>query len=98
MVYAGGGVAAGAAAAAAALANATKASGAIVKMEPKEFQRIVGKADEPLIVRAQGGWRTKHYRYITSYKGLFFFTKSPVELTFSSRSELIFANKIWIPD
>jgi len=95
MAYAGG---AGAAAAAAALAKATKASGAIVKMEPDAFQRIVGKAEEPLIVRAQGGWRTKHYKYITSYKGLFFFTKSPVELTFSSRAELISAEKIWVPE
>ena len=95
MAYAGG---AGAAAAAAALAKATKASGAIVKMEPDAFQRIVGKADEPLIVRALGGWKTKHYKYITSYKGLFFFTKSPVELTFSSCAEVIFAEKIWVPD
>jgi hypothetical protein len=94
MAYAGG----AAAAAAAAAAKATKASGAIVKMDPEAFQRIVGKADEPLIVRAQGGWKTKHYKYITSYKGLFFFTKSPVELTFSSSSELIFAEKIWVPE
>jgi hypothetical protein len=95
MAYAGG---AAAAAAAAAMANATKASGAIVKMKPEEFRKIVGKVDEPLIVRAEGGWRTKHYKYITSYKGLFFFTKSPVELTFSSRAELIAAEKIWVPE
>ena len=94
MAYAGG----AAAAAAAAIANATKASGAIVKMEPDAFQRIVGKVDEPLIVRAEGGWRTKHFKYITSYKGLFFFTKSEVELTFPSRVEMIAAKKIWIPD
>jgi hypothetical protein len=94
MAYAGG----GAAAAAAAIANATKASGAIVKMEPEAFLRIVGKADEPLVVRAEGGWRAKHYKYITSYKGLFFFTKSPVELGFPSRVELISAGKIWVPE
>jgi len=88
----------GAAAAAAALANALKASGAIVKVEPDVFQRIVGKCEEPLIVRAEGGWRTKHYKYLTSYKGLFFFTKSPAELLFPSRTEMIYAGKMWIPD
>ena len=94
MTYAAG----GAAAAAAAMANATKASGAIVKVEPNLFRSIVGKMDEPLIVRAEGGWRTKHFKYLTSYKGLFFFTKSPVEISFTSRAEVIFAGKIWIPD
>ena len=98
MTYGAAGAGAGAAAAAAAMARATKASGAIVKVEPDVFQRIVGKMEEPLIVRAEGGWRTKHYKYITSYKGLFFFTKSPAELSFMSRAELIFANKIWVPE
>lgn len=96
MAYAGGATAA--AAAAAAMANATKASGAIVKVEPDVFQTIAGKMDGPLIVRAEGGWRTKHYKYLTSYKGLFFFTKSPVELSFMSRAELIYAGKIWVPE
>lgn len=96
MSYAAGG--AGVAAAAAVMAKATKASGAIVKVEPDVFQKIVGKMEEPLIVRAEGGWRTKHYKYLTSYKGLFFFTKSPVELSFMSRTELICAGKIWVPD
>jgi hypothetical protein len=93
-----GAAGAGAAAAAAALANATKASGAIVKVEPDVFQKIVSKTEEPLIVRAMGGWRTKHFKYLTSYKGLFFFTKSPVELSFMSRAELITAGKIWVPE
>ena len=93
-----GAAGAGAAAAAAAMARAIKASGAIVKVEPDVFQKTVGNMEEPLIVRATGGWRTKHYKYITSYKGLIFFTKSPVELSFMSRAELITAGKIWIPD
>jgi hypothetical protein len=94
MAYAGG----AAAAAAAAMANATKASGAIVKVEPDVFQVIASKLEEPLIVRAEGGWRTKHYKYLTCYKGLFFFTKSPVELAFKSRAEVIYAGKIWVPE
>ncbi len=94
MAYAGG----AAAAAAAAMANATKASGAIVKVDPDAFQMIAGKTEEPLIVRAEGGWRKKHYKYLTSYKGLIFFTKSPNELSFVSRAEVVFADKIWVPE
>lgn len=96
MVYGGGGAAAGAAAA--AIANAIKASGAIIRVEPDEFQKILSRVDEPLVVRAEGGWRTKNYQYLTAYKGLIFHTKSPSELSLPSRVEMISANKIWIPD
>ncbi|MCL0082182.1 hypothetical protein M1O14_00405 [Dehalococcoidia bacterium] len=92
MVYGGG------AAAEAAIANAIKASGAIIRVEPGEFQKILSRVDEPLVVRAEGGWRTKNYQYLTAYKGLIFHTKSQSELLLPSRVEMISADKIWIPD
>ncbi|MBT9160869.1 MAG: hypothetical protein DDT26_02165 [Dehalococcoidia bacterium] len=100
MVY-GAGAAAGTAAGAAAaraIANAIKASGAIVRVEPDAFEKIIARIDEPLVVRAEGGWRTKNYQYLTAYKGLIFYTKSPSEIPFPSRVEMISAAKIWIPD
>ena len=99
MSHIAGGIAGGAMAAAAkAIANATKASGAIVKVEPDAFQKIMAKAEAPLIVRAMGGWRTKHNQYLMAYKGLIFYTKSSSELLFPSRVEMVLAEKIWIPD
>ena len=88
---------AGAAAAGAAIANAVKASGAIVKVEPGDFQKIVGKVDAPLVVRAAGGILSKKYQYLTAYKGLVFYTKSSSELSFGGDAELVLAAKIWIP-
>ena len=44
-----------AAIAAATIANAIKASGVVVRVEPVDFARILGKADKPLAVYAQGG-------------------------------------------
>ncbi len=93
-VYAG---AAGAGAAVAAIAKAIKASGAIVKVEPDAFQQIMAKMDAPLVVRAEGGFLSKGYKYLTAYKGLIFYTKSPSELSFRSSVEIILAKKIWIP-
>ena len=92
----GAGGAAGAAAAA-AIANAIKASGAIVKVDPADFQKVMAKMDAPLIVRAAGGILSKKYRYLTSYKGLVFYTKSSSELPFGGDMEVILAKKIWIP-
>jgi hypothetical protein len=95
MHYGGGAVAAGAAAA--AIAQATKASGAIVKMTPENFMKIINKMDDGLVVVAEGGIFKKNYQYLTSYKGLFFFTKSPEPLSISSRIETVLSSKIWIP-
>ena len=47
MVYGGGAAAGGAAAAAAAVAQAIKASGAIVSLEPEEMQKILASAQNP---------------------------------------------------
>lgn len=52
-----GGAAAGAAAGAAiGVANANKASGAIVRVEPDQFRRILDKAETPLVVTGQGAF------------------------------------------
>ena len=88
---------AAAAAAAAAIAQAIKASGAIVRVEPEDFLRILGRQREPLVVHATGGFFRTNYQYLSSYKGLAFFTKSPAPLNLPSGCELVQAQKIWIP-
>ncbi len=84
-------------AAAAAIAQATKASGAIVRVSPDDFLRVIRRQKEPLVVHATGGFFTTSYSYLSSYKGLAFFTKSAEPLMLPSGSELINAKKIWIP-
>ena len=91
------GTAAGGAAAAAAIAQAIRASGAIVCMEPSNFMSILSKSKDPLVVITEGGVIKKNYQYLTGYKGLVFFTKSAVPLQLKSGIELIVAKKIWIP-
>ena len=85
------------AAAVAAIANAAKASGVIVRVSPDDFHRIVQKIDKPLIVCATGGFFSKNYQYLTSYKGLAFFTKSDTPFELSAKVEVVLAEKIWIP-
>lgn len=89
--------AAGAVAVAAAIAQATKASGAIVKMTPEEFVKILNLADKPLVVAATGGFLNRQHRYLTSYKGLFFYTSSKQPLHLPGSAEIVAAEKIWIP-
>ena len=91
------GASAGAAAAAAAVAQAIKASGAIVSVEPEDFLRILRRQKEPLVVHATGGFFSTNYLYLSSYKGLAFFTKSPAPLSLPGDCEVVQAQKIWIP-
>ena len=88
---------AGAAAAGAAIAQATKASGVIVRVEPSEFVRILERQDVPLVVHATGGFFSTNSQYLTSYKGLAFFTKSQTPISLPRGTELVQADKIWIP-
>ncbi len=87
----------GAAAAAAAIAMATKASGTIVRVEPDDFIRILKKQNGSLVVHATTRLARRRNHYLTSYKGLAFFTKSKDPLALPSGTELVLADKIWIP-
>ena len=93
MGYAGG---AAAGAAAVAIANAVKASWAIIKVEPKDFISILERAENLLVVIADKSFWSG-YKYLTSYKGLIFFTKSSEQLRLPGNPEIIAAEKIWIP-
>lgn len=86
-----------AAAYAAAIANAIKASGVLVRVEPSEFVRILHRAEAPLVVVARGGFLRSSWRYLTSYRGLAFHTKSSEQIPLPGRAEVVKAAAIAIP-
>ncbi len=90
--------AAAGAAAAAAIANAVKASGLVVRVEAVDFFAILKRAEEPVVVIGKGGHFRKHFQYLTSYKGLGFFTKSETALVLPPHVEIIAAKSISFPD
>jgi hypothetical protein len=94
MAVAGGAAASGAAA---AISEAIKASGAIIRLDPVDFERMLGRMEEALVVHAESGLlRTKH-EYMTSYRGFIFYMKTDAEIRVPDRCETIQAKKIWIP-
>lgn len=86
-----------ASAAAVATANAIRSSGVIVRMKPEEFLRVLQRSDSLLVVTAAGGFFSKVYYYLTSYKGLAFYTESPEPLSLPENVERIAADAIFIP-
>src|SRR5438445_6559847 len=57
-----------AAAQAAAIAQAIKASGTLIRVEPHDFSRILNKQEAPVIVRARGGFFRTRWYYLTDRK------------------------------
>ena len=97
MTTGGAAGAAAAAAAAQAIANAIKASGAIVRVSPEDFEAILARTEHPLVVVTGPRWYSRTWAYLTAYKGLIFYAKSPVPFEFGEGFEVITADKIWIP-
>jgi hypothetical protein len=89
--------AAGAAAAAAAIANAIKASGVVVRVSAVDFQKILHKIENPLVVYQEGGFFSTTYKYLVSYKGLAFYTKSSEPIMLAPGVETIVAQSMWMP-
>lgn len=79
-----------------AATEALKASGVFVRVEPGAFLSLLGRADDPLVVVSREGVFSKRYRYLTSYKGLAFYTTSPTMLPLP-KAEVIAAKSISVP-
>ena len=79
------------------IAEAVKASGTVVKVEPAEFAKLLAKTDHPLVVYSESGLFQTQYQYLTSYKGFAFFTKTTEQISLPRTAEIVVAEKIWIP-
>jgi hypothetical protein len=87
----------GASAAAAAIARAIKASGVIVQVSPDDFQLLLARSKEALVVHAEGGIFSKKHKYLMSHKGFAFYTRTSEPISLPSHVETVQAAKIWIP-
>ena len=83
--------------AAAAIANAIKASGAIVRLKEEDFIKVISRSDNPVIIVSRGGFMRKDFDYLTAYKGFIFYVRTKEEMNLPGNSEIISAQQIWIP-
>jgi hypothetical protein len=58
---------------------------------------VISRAENPVIIISRGGFMKKDFDYLTSYKGLIFFTRTKNEVNLSGNAEIISAQQIWIP-
>jgi hypothetical protein len=74
-----------------------KAAGAIVSMKPQDFEMLVAKIEQPLVVRSRSKFFGERHHYLVGHKGLAFYTKAREQLRFPGKTEFIEAKSIWIP-
>jgi hypothetical protein len=89
--------AAAGAAIAAAIANAIKASGVVVRVEPEDFTNILRRVEAPMVIYNRYGVFTTKHQYLTSYKGFAFYTKAATQIDLPKTTEVVIAKNIWIP-
>ncbi|MEN1680702.1 MAG: hypothetical protein AAGJ46_14020 [Planctomycetota bacterium] len=82
----------------ATVTQATRASGVIIRLGESEFLAVVQRAEAPMVVTATTGMFSKKHQYLTSYKGLAFYTKADTPLPLPPTCELVQAKGIWVPD
>jgi hypothetical protein len=83
--------------AAAAVVQAMRAMGCIVELDPGEFEEILYRQEEMLVVHSSAWLFGTRHKYLTSYKGLAFYCHSRQPLALPPDTELIESKKIWIP-
>lgn len=88
---------AAAGAAIAAIANAIKASGAVVRVQPEDFANILSRVEKPLVIYNTGGLFKTRHQYLASYRGFVFHTKTSNQIDLPKSVEIIIAKSIWIP-
>ena len=78
-----------------ALANAIKAQGVIVEVSPNDFDAILRQTEKPLVVHAESKIIRVTHKYLTSYRGMVFYTRLKEPLQFSRPVEMVEAKKLW---
>jgi hypothetical protein len=94
---AAGAVAGAGAAVAAAAIRAIHASGVLMRLDPAEFLGLLARMKDPLVVTAESGVSTSTYQYMTTYKGLAFYTRSKEPLALPHDAEMVAAKSLWMP-
>ena len=71
--------------------------GIVISVETDEFMRLMKQAGNALIIHQQPSWWQTYNRYLMSYRGMAFYTRSKEELSISKYAEVIAAKNFYVP-
>lgn len=77
--------------------QAIKMNGVFVQITTSDFQNLLNKNENLMVVVSKTGLFTTQYLHLTSYKGLVFYCKAKEPLSISYRHEVIQASSVFLP-
>lgn len=87
----------GAAAAHQVIVNAIRSFGVICTVDADEFQSVLKRSDQPLVLTSTGGLFVTQYLYLTSYKGIAFYCRAKEPLELPNDAEIVQVNSLMVP-
>lgn len=84
-------------AAQAAQIRAIRSMGVVVELDPREWVKLLSRVEAPLVVHAKSGFFTRTHKYLASYKGMVFLTKSNIPIELGPDAEIVESKMIWVP-
>ncbi|MEI7845112.1 MAG: hypothetical protein WCK35_04825 [Chloroflexota bacterium] len=79
--------------------RAITSTGAIVQVGVDVFQDILSREEVPIIVMCLAkSFFGSQYRYLISYKGLYFYTEAKTALQLPEKIEIINSSQMWMPN
>lgn len=79
------------------LQQAIKMNGVFVQLTVEDFQNLLNRNDNLVVVVSKTGLFSTHHLHLTSYKGLVFYCKAKEPLSISSKHETLHAKAVSLP-
>lgn len=71
--------------------------GIVISVENDEFMRLMKQANDVIVIHQKPTWWQSYNRYLMSYRGMTFYTRSKEELVISKYSEVVTAKHFYAP-
>ncbi|MBX2962941.1 MAG: hypothetical protein KF687_10540 [Cyclobacteriaceae bacterium] len=78
--------------------QAQRMNGAFIRIDIRDFQNILHKAEGLLVVESKTGIFASTHLYLTSYKGFIVYCKSKEQLSIPDKHEKIYAPAVSLPN
>ncbi len=77
--------------------NALRVNGAFVRLSPEDFQNLLNRSEDLIVVTSKTGIFNNTYLFLTSYKGLIFYCKNKEQISIPSKHEKLHSESITLP-
>ena len=72
-------------------------SSVVISVETDEFMRLLKEAGNPVVIHQPSKWWQPYNRYLLTYRGMTFYTRTKEELVISKYADTVQAKSFYVP-